>query len=196
MRIGIAGLIGSGKSAVARMVAQEGYPVVFADDEAHVLYRENMQVRASVAQAFGEHFLTAEGVDRARLGRLVFQDPQALQVLENMIHPALALHLFQKLAQESGLVFLEGALLPRWPTLLESLDQVWNVEAAAELRLQRIVSRGLAVEEAQKRMVQQEKFPALHHPHVVTLRNEGSLQDLQAKVQAQLQLVLVGSQGM
>lgn len=182
MHIGIAGLIGSGKSAVAKLLVGEGFSVIWADDEVHVLYRENAELRAQIAQAFGADMLTEEGVHRAKLGSLVFQDPAALRQLESIIHPVLARHLVKKITDTQGHVFIEGALLPCWPNLLKVLDQVWMVDANPEIRLARVVARGLPVEEAQKRMALQDQFPPLIHPQIVVIPNEKSLEELQALV--------------
>ncbi len=182
MKIGIAGLIGSGKSAVARTVAQEGFTVLFADDEAHVLYRENLDVRNQLARTFGGEILTSDGVDRAKLGSMVFQNLEKLKQLESIVHPVLAEHLHSKMMAVNGHVFLEGALLPKWPHLLSMLDQVWLVDASPEIRLRRVVERGLPEMEARRRMAQQESFPRMMHSHLVVIPNEKGLEELQAHV--------------
>jgi len=189
--IGISGLIGSGKSAVARLVAEAGYYVLHADDEAHVVYATNTLVRSQLAQTFGPEILTAEGVDRVRLGSRVFADPNELAKLEAIIHPALALHLQARLSKERSLhpVFLEAALLPKWPDLLASCDQVWEVWAPETLRLSRVVARGLSVAEANKRIEQQRILPALDHRCVVRVENAASLLELDQHIQTLLHLL-------
>lgn len=183
MRIGIAGFIGAGKSAVARILVNRGYVVISADEEAHVLYRENANVRDQLASTFGSGILTSDGVNRLELGSLVFGNPEALLKLERIIHPVLAEHLFTKLGEASGHVFLEGALLPRWPELLKQLDQIWLVDAGIKVRLPRIVARGISEFEALQRIAKQNEFPAIIHSHLVRIINEKSLEDLQAQVE-------------
>jgi dephospho-CoA kinase len=182
--IGICGLIGSGKSAVARQVADAGFCVIHADDEAHVLYAKNQDVRAQMAQAFGSEVLTETGVDRVRLGNLVFADSGELAKLEAIIHPALARHLQERLNQELSLhtVFLEAALLPKWPDLLARCDQVWQVESSEALRLARIMERGLSEEAATQRIRKQDSFPPIVHKNFIQICNEGSLSGLQSQI--------------
>ena len=192
--IGIAGLIGSGKSAVVDFLAQQGYPILKGDDEAHILYRKNKSVRTMLANAYGADNKTPSGVDRAKLGALVFANPEQLLILERIIHPILAQHLEKKMrALAKGVnppkaVFLEGALLPKWTALIAKLDEVWIIDASEDIRFKRIVARGLSQPEARKRIVQQRTFPMLVHKHCVKIKNEGSLQALQQKVQSLLSL--------
>ena len=183
--IGIAGLIGAGKSAVADIVRAAGFPVINADDEAHVLYRDNGEVRTALAKAFGPDILTAEGVDRPRLGALVFSHSGAMQTLEGIIHPVLALHLHRLLRSEAethAKVFLEGALLPRWQDLLGEMDEVWEVVAPLSARLQRVMARGLSQVDARARMQRQADLPPIRHARMVILQNDRDLSALDAQV--------------
>jgi len=184
VKIGLSGFIGSGKSTVASLARAAGYPVLDADAEAHVLYKNNLAVRTAMSQTFGANILTADGVDRKVLGSLVFSDEARLLQLESIIHPALSEHLLRTLQKPvTGVLFLEGALLPRWPALLQQLDQVWDVRAPAEQRLQRIIARGLPPQEAQRRIAQQESMPPLQHHELVVIDNSGTPADMERRVQ-------------
>jgi len=191
-KIGIAGFIGSGKSTVAKMLQESGFTVIDADAEAHYIYATHADVRIALSTAFGPSVLTADGVDRRRLGQLVFSDPKALQQLETIIHPVLATHLIQRMASASqhtnlGAVFVEGALLPKWPSLLQILDQIWEVRAPEAHRVERIVQRGSERCDAEHRIKQQRLFPPIMHPNVIVFENHGDVQALYHQVLQELE---------
>jgi|GEM_PF-219052 len=177
--IGIAGKMGSGKSTVSRWLAQQGFAVIDADAEAHRLYKEDSDLREKLSETFGDSILTPTGVDRARLAAIVFQDEKQLRKLEDIVHPVLQLHLQQLMKSHSSpWVFLEAALLPRWPDFTASLDEVWDVVASETVRLYRVVHRGLEESAARDRMASQLNLANIQHSHRVVIPNEGSAEGL------------------
>lgn len=85
--IGLTGGIASGKSTVTAMIRRLGIPVHDADATVHRLLAPKGTAVAAVAQAFPGTLRSDGGIDRARLGQRVFGDPEALAVLESIIHP-------------------------------------------------------------------------------------------------------------
>ena len=88
-RIGLTGGIASGKSSVGRWLAQQGLPVFDADQYAREALKPGQQATKTVLQRYGSS-VQAEGgaaIDRAALGRIVFQDPAERHWLEQLIHP-------------------------------------------------------------------------------------------------------------
>ena len=97
--IGVTGAIGAGKSSVLQAFALRGCACLSADAIVHTLYHQ-ARVRDAVVARFGAAVLGADGeVDRIALGRLVFADPAALRWLEELIHPLVAEHMTQWLAE-------------------------------------------------------------------------------------------------
>lgn len=86
-KLGVTGSFGSGKTTVASMFRRRGALVVDADAIVHRLLRGHRGCRAAVGRAFGPEVLTGRGVDRLRLGRIVFADRRALRKLEKILHP-------------------------------------------------------------------------------------------------------------
>jgi dephospho-CoA kinase len=87
MIIGLTGSIGMGKSAVAKMLRQEGIAVFDADEEVHILQGPGGRLVPAIEAAFPgttDH----RGVDRQKLGAQVFGDAHALKKLEHIVHPA------------------------------------------------------------------------------------------------------------
>ena len=88
MAVAVTGGIGAGKSETLRAFARHGAAVISSDDIVHDLLREDPEVREAVLGRLGEGVLGADGqIDRGKVGRLVFSDPEALRWLEGLLHP-------------------------------------------------------------------------------------------------------------
>ena len=88
MAVAVTGGIGAGKSETLRAFARHGAAVISSDDIVPELLREDPEVREAVLGRLGEGVLGADGqIDRGKVGRLVFSDPEALRWLEGLLHP-------------------------------------------------------------------------------------------------------------
>src|SRR5512133_2284378 len=88
MRVGLTGGVASGKSSVAGMLRDLGAVVIDADVLAREVVEPGTSGLDAVVTAFGPEVLTAEGgLDRARVGALVFADPEKRAQLEAILHP-------------------------------------------------------------------------------------------------------------
>ena len=87
--VALTGGIASGKSTIARRLAEHGAVVVDADQVVRDVQQPGSPVLEAIAAAFGDEMLHADGsLDRARLGSRVFGDPDAVQRLNAIVHPA------------------------------------------------------------------------------------------------------------
>jgi len=158
-RIGLTGGIASGKSSVGRWLAQQGLPVLDADQFAREALTPGRPATNSVMQRYGAK-VQAEGaaaVNRAALGRIVFHDAAERRWLEQLIHPivrerfdqALSLH-----AKAPAVVLMIPLLFEAG---LESLcSEIWLVDCDESQQLKRLVARdGLSHEAAQARIAAQ-----------------------------------------
>ena len=85
--IGLTGGIGSGKSAVASVFLEHGCIVANADENAKAVLLDS-EVRDTLVGWWGEKILNIDGhIDRTIIADIVFEDDEALQKLENLIHP-------------------------------------------------------------------------------------------------------------
>ena len=155
-RIGLTGGIASGKSSVGHWLAQQGLPVLDADQFAREALAPGRQATHTVLQRYGST-VQAEGgaaVDRAALGRIVFQDPAERQWLEQLIHPLVRERFDQALSlyAEAPAVVLMIPLL--FEAGLESLcSEIWLVDCDESQQLERLITRdGLSAEAAQARI--------------------------------------------
>lgn len=188
--IGITGLIGSGKTTLAHQVAAAGYPVIDADREAHHLYATDTVLRQAIGLAFGARALIPGGVDRAWLAGRVFTDPQELSKLEHLVHPALLKHidarihhLQQSIHPPPPALFLDAALLYKWPHFIKHMDWVWVVNSSEEVRVQRLIQRGLTESDARYRIEVQRQVPVLQGDRIQNIDNNSTLDEFVLKIQ-------------
>lgn len=181
-RVGLTGGLASGKSTVARALAHAGFEVIDADQLVAELYRPGGAGTRAVAALFGPEHLAADGgVDKARLGRLVFADAAARDRLEAAIHP-LVRQRFDELARAAaGVIVLEATRLVE-AGFAPDFDLVVTVEAPTETRLRRAVARGLPAAEARARLAAQGDGTARRAAADVTLDNGGEPEELFAQV--------------
>ncbi|WP_448569830.1 dephospho-CoA kinase [Thermus sp.] len=182
--IGLTGNIGSGKSTVAALLREMGYPVLDAD----LLAERARELKKAELKALFPEAFRGEELDRRRLAQVVFQDPERLRALEDLIHPEVRRLLEAELARlEAPLVFVEIPLLfeKGWEG---RLDGVVLVAAPLEERLKRVMARsGLSREEVLARERAQMPEEEKRRRATWVLENRGSLEDLKAQVQALLQ---------
>lgn len=147
--IGITGGIGSGKSTVAQLIYQLGYPVYIADREAGRLMNTNKDIRQELIRHFSQEIYTPSGtVNKPLLAHLIFQDPQALMKVNHIVHPRVMADFNNwSRGQERELVFFESAIL-----FEAALDHFFNfiicVTAPEAVRMRRVVKRDQTTTEA------------------------------------------------
>jgi dephospho-CoA kinase len=189
-RIGLTGGIGCGKSTVANMLADRGAAVIDADAISRSLTAPGGRAMASIAQTFGPQMVDAQGaMDRQAMRNMVFQNPQAKQQLEAIIHPLVG----QITAEQTQAALQAGrrVLVYDVPLLVESgerwrkqVDHVIVVDCDAETQRQRVMARsGLAAEEIDRIMVlQASRSQRLACADTVILNQGLSLTELETQV--------------
>jgi len=144
--VGLTGGIGSGKSTVARMLADLGAGIIDADQAARDLTGHGGRAMPAIAQAFGPDFIDAHGaMDRQRMRQLAFTQPEARQRLEAIIHPLVA----RATEEQAEAARIAGKALVVFdiPLLVESrhwprkLDAVVVVDCPTETQINRVMAR-------------------------------------------------------
>jgi dephospho-CoA kinase len=187
--IGLAGGIGTGKSAVSRILEELGAVVLDADRFGHEVYLPNTDGLKEVVAAFGEDVLLSSGeVDRRTLGGKVFGNPEAMAKLNAIAWPRIRQRIEDEIEERrregTQVVVLDAAVLIEagWT---DATDEVWVVTSPETHVIQRIQTRNnLTEEQVRARMSSQmSTVERVQHADIV-VDNDGSLEELRRKVQA------------
>lgn len=183
--VGLTGGIGSGKTTVARMLADRGALVVDADVVARQVLEPGQPALEEVRQAFGTQVLQEDGtLDRRALAQLVFADTAARSRLESITLPRVAQEAWRRLAQaRPGQVAVYDVPLLVEKQMQSQFDLVVVVEAGKEQRLQRLAARGLSREDSLARMASQASDAQRRAASDVVLRNSAGLERLGEQVE-------------
>lgn len=160
-KVGITGGIGSGKSTVCRIFSLLGIPVYYADDAAKEIMHKDEQLKASIKHHFGDNIYDENGqLQRAALGKIVFNDKDKLELLNSLVHPATIRQGNEWAArQQAPYVIKEAALLFESGSAA-SLDVIIGVTAPQPLRLLRVMKRdNVSREDVLARMYKQIEEP-------------------------------------
>jgi dephospho-CoA kinase len=177
-RLGLTGGIGSGKSTVARMLAERGAVVVDADQIARELVEPGGAALAELVTEFGPRILQADGsLSRGELAALAFSDPRAIERLNAIMHPLIGAEAQRRINDEPQ----AAVVVYDMPLLVETgqadlVDLVVVVDVPEAVQLDRAVRlRGLDEADVQRRMsVQASRQDRLARADVV-IDNSGSL---------------------
>ncbi len=178
--IALTGGIGAGKSSAGSLLARLGAVHVSADQLAREILERGEEGFNQVVAEFGDQILTNGSIDRNKLAEIVFADSLKRQKLESITHPLIA-ERFRQLRDhlpENSVVVYEIPLLAENAERAQQFDHVLTIETSAEIRLERLASRGLTSEQARGRMASQasdENRRAIAH-HVI--ENNGDMQTL------------------
>jgi dephospho-CoA kinase len=186
--IGLTGGIGSGKSTVAGYLAQLGAAVIDLDKVGHEVLRSGSGIFKSVVKEFGREILDVKGeIDRAKLARIVFKNPDALARLNRITHPAIDKILMERTEehrrQGAKAVVLEAAAMLEAGKAAQA-DEIWVTTAPESTVLKRLNERsGYSEAEARARIRSQlSDKERVKHAKVV-IDTEGSLKEVKAKVE-------------
>ncbi|MGA0009232.1 MAG: dephospho-CoA kinase [Candidatus Nanopelagicales bacterium] len=186
MRIALTGGIGSGKSTVARLLADHGAMIVDADAIAREVVAPGQPALDEIAAAFGPDVVAPDGtLDRARLASIVFGDDEALARLNAITHPRIAERSAELLAQapeDAVVVYDMPLLVEQGPSAVQGWDLVIVVDSSDDIRLERLVARGMEPQDARRRMDAQASRAERSAVADIVLDNSGSHEGLEAQV--------------
>lgn len=182
-KIGLTGGIGSGKSTVAKLLAEHGFVVVDADKIAREIMEPGSPVLDEVAAEFGGDLIASDGsLDRGELARRAFVDKQSTEKLNSITHPAIRAESERRFAAAEAAG--EPAVIYDMPLLVElgmhnAMDLTVVVDVDTEERVRRLTSsRGLDESDARARIAQQIDSETRNAAANVIIDNNGSEADL------------------
>jgi len=162
--VGLTGGIGTGKSRVAELLRQLGAAVECSDLIVRELQAPGGRALSAIAQTFGAEYIGPDGaLDRAKLGALVFKDPEARVKLNLIIHPLVFAELTERLKKhaEAGApvvvldipLLLEGRRAGRGSGAGIPFDEIVVVYASEPTQIERVMTRdGLSRSDAELRV--------------------------------------------
>lgn len=186
LKVGLTGGIGAGKSEVSRLLVEHGAVLIDADRIAREVVAPGTPGLAAVVAAFGEDVLAEDGgLDRPKLGSIVFADPDRLAALNSIVHPLVGARSreLESAAAEDAVVIHDVPLLAE-NALAPLYDLVIVVDASPETQLDRLVGlRGMTEQDARARMAAQATREKRLEIADVVIDNDVPLEELRRRVQ-------------
>ena len=141
LKIGITGGIGSGKSVVANILQQMGFPVYDSDSRAKALTQTNADIRQQLTAMFGDNLFKYNILDKKALSQLIFSSDKNLKAVNAIIHPVVVGDFATwTTRQNAAAVFLESAILME-SGLYQKMDKIILVTTPEKLRIDRVMKR-------------------------------------------------------
>ncbi|MFZ0702167.1 MAG: dephospho-CoA kinase [Candidatus Acidiferrales bacterium] len=160
LTIGLTGGIASGKSIVARMLQERGCHIIEADLVAHEFLKPANSVAQQVVAEFGPETLGPTGaIDRAKLGEIVFGNPEKLARLNALTHPPVLKEIARQLAEiaqkDNSSIAVVVAALHVEAGYYKNFDRLAVAWCTREQQLSRLMNRGMTREQAERRIASQ-----------------------------------------
>ncbi len=185
-RVGLTGGIGSGKTTVAGCFAGLGVQVIDADEIGRRLAEPGTAQFDEILARFGDGIVDSDGrIDRARLGRVVFDSPKKRQLLESILHPPIRAEMHDRARRDGGRYCILDI-----PLLVESaqhrdMERVVTVSCSRAARIRRLRRhRGMGRAEIEQIMKNQATDQQRLAVADDVIDNNGAVGDIAAQVQA------------
>ncbi len=184
--IGLTGNIATGKSVVRKMLEHLGAYSIDADALSHRAIAKGAPGYQKVIDTFGKWIVDAGGeIDRAKLGRLVFNDPEALQQLEMIVHPLVEQAVDLMIRRASQRVVVIEAIKLLEGKLVGACDTIWTTYAPEPVQKARLMQkRNMNEQDALQRIHAQPPQEVKTAAAKVVIQNIGSFEDTWKQVVA------------
>jgi len=183
LKVGLTGGMGAGKTTVAQIFEAMGVPVYYADTRAKDLMQEDLELRKSIIDIFGEKAYESGKLNNKYLGGIVFADKDKLKVLEALVHPAVRKD-FKKWAkqQKADYIIVENAILHK-SGMDKLVDLIIFVKTDDENKIKRVQKRDKLTDEAIKqRLKNQNTDDFMLKKSDFVIENNSSIGDLVEKI--------------
>lgn len=198
MILGVTGLIGSGKSIVARTFQKEGAILIDCDIIGRDVVENDPNIPYRLVLEFGDSILTnRKTIDRRALGRLAFSSPENTDKLNAIVHPALLAELDSMMAEvrrKRQNAVVDAALLIYWG-YHKKVDVTVLVSATARNRFARLRAAGFTESEIKQRTKSQLPFSYLKEHADIILTNNADRRSVQTKASKLYHRLIEGERG-
>ncbi len=186
--IGVTGGIGCGKSTVAALAVQAGLPVLDADAISRAVTVANGVAIPEIREAFGARALTSEGsMNRQWVAEMAFRDKPALDHLSAIIHrhvvAQMAIQMEAHREKDDKALILDVPI-PIERGFVDVCDQIWLVWADDQVRIPRLLARGMSEEDIRRRIAMQMTREEYEKRADHIIWNNGTREELAAAVHA------------
>lgn len=156
LKVGITGGMGSGKTLVCRVFETLGIPVFYADTEAKRLMETDAALIEKIKQLFGEGIYKSGKLDREQLSGIVFNQPEKLQQLNTIVHPATIAYGRQWMSRQNSPYVIKEAAVFFESGSYKDMDVMIGIYAPKDLRMLRTMQRdSIPAEKVLQRMSNQ-----------------------------------------
>ena len=192
--VGLTGGIASGKSTVAKIILEAGFPVIDADQVARDVAAPGSPGLAQIVSKFGSQILNSKGeLDRQKMATAVFGDKNKLLELESILHPLIRQQVQNQKKrlqdQNHSIAFYDVPLLFE-KNMQKDFNEIILVTTSREKQLARMLKRdGFKLEEAEARLKNQIPLAEKESQASRIIYNNGSLEDLKTATVAVLQKI-------
>ena len=187
LKMGLTGGIASGKSVVAAMLREMGFPVLEADVVAHLLIEPGQPAHEEVLREFGNGLAGVDGrIDRGKLAEIVFADSAKLVRLNKIIHPRVEEAVFRQFEdwQRQGVRdagFVVAALLVE-AGYAKNLDGMVVVFCRPKQQMERLRARGMSETDAKRRIAAQMPVAEKLRHATEKINCSGTMEETQGQV--------------
>ncbi|WIF94398.1 dephospho-CoA kinase [Caminicella sporogenes] len=186
--IGLTGGIASGKSTVSSYLKELGAVVIDADIVAREIVEKGKPALKEIVKCFGKEVLNEDGtLNRKYLGKIVFNNPEKLKILNKITHERIIKNIKEKIKFYEHLgkykvIFIDAALLIEM-NMTDMVDEVWLVAIDREKQIERLMIRDkLTYDEALKRINSQMSLEEKKKYADVIIDNSKSIKDLKRQI--------------
>ena len=174
----VTGEIGAGKSSFCAALSRLGADIISADDIVSDVYENQPDVLSRIEESLGVSVRHANGaVDREALANLIFSSPEKRRAVEAIVHPKVSEVLLSHLNASTAEVTVYDVPIIRQRSGIA--DVMVNVVAPEEIRLARLVSRGMDIDDARSRITTQRDDVTRLVDFDVIIENTGSVEELE-----------------
>ncbi|WP_425449572.1 dephospho-CoA kinase [Dethiothermospora halolimnae] len=182
--IGLTGGIATGKSTTTEILFRKGYPVIDADKISHNVVKTGQPAYNEIVSQFGKEILNEDmSLDRKKLGKIIFNDRDRRNILNNIVHPKVTYEIKKEIEvykKNNDIIFVDIPLLIENKQKLESegilFNEVWLVYTDEETQLQRLMKRdNINKEEAKSKINSQMSIEAKKKYANVIINNSNNI---------------------
>ena len=184
--LGVTGGIGTGKSTVSGILRDRGLLVLDADQISKDVTDVDGIANEEIAQVFGNRAIRNNALDRKYISSNVFNDKTKLDKLSSIIHKYVLKYIADQLEKErtkgTKCVVLDVPI-PVEKGFVDKCNQIWVVTCDTEIKLRRLVDRGMTLDDAKRRIAMQMTDEEYLNIGDYEINNSGSFDDLITRVE-------------